>query len=93
MNITFKRFVVPATIVGFLLPIVWGGLEFVFFDAPESFLTKMFFFIAYATCPPWFISGFWGDIGSPFLNAALYGCLGYALSKGFPSFRGRTAHH
>jgi hypothetical protein len=81
MNNASKRSIIRAVTLGFLLPILWGTLEFIFFNAHESVLTKVFFGIAYVTCPPWLLPGFWGDIGSPFLNAALYGGVAYVLSR------------
>lgn len=79
MSSLLQRPFVRAAMIGFLLPLFWGGLEFVFFNAHESILTRVFFAAAYITCPPWLLPGFWGDIGSPFLNAALYSGVALAI--------------
>lgn len=84
-----KRIIVWAVVAGFLLPIVWGSLEFVFFNAHDSPLVEVFFAVAYITCPPWLIPGFWGDLGSPLLNAALYGMVAYAVAGLRSSLRGK----
>ena len=76
-----KRLVIHAAILGFLLPIIWGGLEFIFFNAHDSVLVRLFYAAAYVTCPPWFIPGFWGDMGSPLLNALLYSVIAYVFSS------------
>jgi hypothetical protein len=74
-----KQRVILASMIGFLVPILWGCLEFFFFNAHESLLSKMLLTTAHVTCPPWWLPGFWGDIGSPFLNAALYGAITYVV--------------
>lgn len=83
-----KGRVILAIVIGFLLPIFWGSLEFVFFNAQESIFSKVLLTIAHVTCPPWWLSGFWGDVGSPFLNAALYGVITYIVC-GAGSIRSR----
>jgi hypothetical protein len=68
-----------ATLVGFVVPICWGFLEVLFFNAHDSVWTVVMLAAARVTCPPWLLNGFWGDIGSPFLNAALYGVLAFVI--------------
>ena len=61
-----------AAAIGFLAPIFWGILAFIFFNAAESFLTTLFWYLVYVTCPFWFLPGRLGMWLMPFLNAALY---------------------
>jgi hypothetical protein len=75
MNPQCKRVVMGAAIIGFVVPIGWGLLELLFFNAHDSLWTTALLVAARVTCPPWLLNGFWGDIGSPLLNAVLYGVL------------------
>jgi hypothetical protein len=55
-----KQRVILASMIGFLVPILWGCLEFFFFNAHESLLSKMLLTAAHVTCPPLVASWFLG---------------------------------
>lgn len=93
MNLQCKRIVIKAALVGFVLPLVWGGFEMVLFNAHDSFLTAALLIASRVTCPAWLLHGFWGDIGSPFLNAILYGALAliFCMLRSRSSSQNRSA--
>jgi hypothetical protein len=70
-----KRFVLICMLVGFAVPIFWGILSFVLFNAPESPLTDLYWDAVHVTSPAWLItpSSTLGEVATPFLNALFYG--------------------
>jgi hypothetical protein len=67
--------VISAVIVGFLVPVFWGVLEMILFNAKESVWTQLVSAAEYVTCPFWVLKE---DISGSFslsFNAALYGSL------------------
>ncbi len=70
-----KRILTVSALIGFAMPVLWGGLGFILFDVPEGRLSDLFWDSVYVTCPPWLIPeesplGHW--FVTPFLNALLY---------------------
>ena len=70
-----RRILTVSALVGFAMPVFWGGLGFILFNAPEGRLSDLFWDSVYITCPPWLIPeesplGNW--LVTPFLNALLY---------------------
>jgi len=65
--------------IGFCVPIFWGFAGFVLFTAHESMWTNLFWNAVYFTCPFWALPGNLGMIVMPFLNAALYSCVGLII--------------
>ncbi len=60
--------------VGFAVPVFWGVLSFIFFNAPNSWWTDAYWYLVYITCPSWLVpetSASW--LITPILNACLYG--------------------
>lgn len=57
-----------------MIPIFWGALAFIFFNARESTATKLFWGVVHFTCPFWDLElpGYINFVALPFLNAALY---------------------
>ena len=79
MNRPEIRLVFSSALIGASVPLVWGLTNFLLFNAPESSLTHAINFCARLTCPPSLIPGFWGDLGSPLLNALLYMAGAYVM--------------
>jgi hypothetical protein len=83
-----KRYVIGWAVLGFVIPLFWGIMSFIFFAAKESIWTNVYWGLVYATCPFWLLpTNTMTTVLMPFLNAALYGCLGLIFSPGAPSFR------
>lgn len=75
-----RRTVITGMIVGFSVPIFWGVLSFILFNAPESPAVDRYWQLVYITCPPWAIdtsrsSGL--TLAIPFFNAVLYGAVAF----------------
>lgn len=87
-----KNIATRAAIAGFFVPIFWGILGFILFNAPESKWTDMFWDAVYITCPFWAIPGLLGRFSMPFLNAGLYAIGAIILYQATISFRrGRSS--
>ena len=71
--------------IGFMVPVLWGVLGFVFFNAPESRWTDLFWFLAHTTCPflllPETSIGWVDWLDAPILNACLYGSIGLVIAR------------
>jgi hypothetical protein len=81
-----KRLVVVSACVGFAVPIFWGVLAFVTFNAPQNAMSDMFWLTVDRTCPPWLITGtsiFARSLATPLLNAALYGSVAFVAASVF----------
>lgn len=68
-----------AVIIGFLMPIGWGCLFMVLFNARDSPLMRALWVASRVTCPAWLLNGFWGDVGSPLVNGMVYGVIAVAI--------------
>ena len=65
--------------IGFLMPVFWGTMEFLAFNARSDGVLTTIRAGGYVICPPWLLPGIWGDMASPILNAILYGGLASAV--------------
>ncbi len=74
-----KKTILISSFVGFAIPLIWGFAAFVLFNMKESAASHAFWASVYITCPFWFLSGLWGSIAMPILNAALYGLISFAI--------------
>lgn len=74
-----RRTVVIASAIGFVVPILWGCASFLLFNMKESTASRLFWGTVYTTCPFWVLPGLWGSVAMPFLNAALYGLVGFLI--------------
>lgn len=81
-----RRVVAIAAIIGFIMPIFWGVIDFVGMGTPRSAATDFFWEVVYITCPPWLITR--PPLGylpaTALMNAALYAGVaffGYILVK------------
>jgi len=77
--------------VGFTVPIFWGALAFIYFSAPESVWTDLFWDAVYISCPPWLLpenSLSW--FLTPVLNAGLYAVAGYVFFRTKHTVRNRN---
>jgi hypothetical protein len=75
--IPYKKRVIQWAVIGFAVPIFWGVMSFIWFNAKESVWTTVYWYLVYVTCPSWLL-----DIPSiltPVLNAALYGSLAFVI--------------
>jgi|SRR5579862_311138 len=75
--------------IGFFVPLFWGILGFLNFNAHESVWIDIYWNAVYITCPSWMITG--SSIGSDLLmmilNAALYGSLAVLIMSMFKAVR------
>jgi hypothetical protein len=66
--------------VGFMVPVFWGVLSFILFNAHESLWTDIYWYLVYITCPSWLLpesSLSW--LVTPLLNACLYGSIAMVI--------------
>lgn len=78
--------IVRAVIIGALVPVFWGCLGFILFNANGRW-TDFYWYLVYLTCPFWIIPGSIGTVLAPVLNGTLYGLIAFA----FYSYRTSTA--
>lgn len=75
-----KKRVMWWAILGFVIPVFWGVVSFIFFSAKESIWTDVYWRVVYVTCPFWLLpSNTTTTVMTPFLNAILYGGLAFLL--------------
>jgi ABC-type dipeptide/oligopeptide/nickel transport system permease component len=75
-----KRVAIWAAL-GFAVPIFWGVMAFIFFNAREARWTDLFWYSVYVTCPPWLLpENSWSLWITPVANAALYGIVAFLIS-------------
>lgn len=85
-----KKWILLAAAIGFVMPILWGIMGFVYFTAPQSQSTNLFWTAVHVTCPFWDLqSGITSTIVTTFLNAGLYGLIGFGFAKLRASLRAR----
>jgi hypothetical protein len=83
-----KRVVIWAAI-GAFVPIFWGVVGFLAFNANGSGW-DLFWGIVYITCPPWLLpEGKWSVWITPIANAVLYGLVAFFVSVGFKALSKR----
>ncbi len=67
--------------IGAFVPIFWGVLGFIEFNARESKWTDLFWNLVYITCPPWQLpENDWSMVETPLANAVLYGLVAFLIS-------------
>jgi hypothetical protein len=71
--------VLASTIVGALVPLFWIGMQFLFFNAPNSPATEWFYKALYITCPVWLLPG-WSVARMCCLNGLLYGSIASVIA-------------
>jgi hypothetical protein len=77
-----KKWTLLAAGIGFVMPILWGVVGFVYFTAPQSRSTDLFWTVVHVTCPFWDLAGgIVSTILTPFLNAGLYGVIAFSFAK------------
>jgi hypothetical protein len=70
--------------------ICWGILGFVYFNAPQSSSTDLFWKFVHITCPLWDLpGGLLSTILPPFLNAGIYGLAALTIGKLITSLKTR----
>jgi hypothetical protein len=74
-----KKHVIQCAVVGFAVPIFWGVMSFVLFNAKESVWTTVYWYLVYVTCPFWLLPANVTPILTPVFNAALYGILAFLI--------------
>jgi hypothetical protein len=78
-----KRAVAIWGLIGCGVPIFWGIVSFVFFNASESIWTTVYWYTVYVTCPSWLLPETklsW--LVTPLLNGVLYGGIALSISAG-----------
>jgi hypothetical protein len=67
--------VAKAAVFGFLVPVFWTVVGFLFFTARESIWTNLYWKAVHGTCPLWVLNFPDGIdvIAQPLLNAMVYG--------------------
>jgi len=69
-------------IIGAAIPIFWGTLSFILFNAHESTWTDFYWRTVYLTCPPWLLpESALSWLMTPMLNSLLYAGLGFLVSR------------
>lgn len=74
------RTIVIWGLVGCVVTVFWGIVGFIFFAAPQSVWTDIYWYAVYVTCPPWLLPETrlsW--LVTPLLNAGLYAGLALAV--------------
>jgi hypothetical protein len=82
-NRILKNPVAWAAAVGFIMPLFWGVLAFLNFNAAESRSSDLFWDAVHITCPFWDLN-LAGDADLfllPCLNAALYGLVTFLFIR------------
>jgi hypothetical protein len=78
--------------IGALVPIFWGVVSFIAFNAPESRWTDLYWHVVYVTCPAWLLpESKWSMLITPLANAALYGLVAFLISIALKGRSKRTA--
>jgi hypothetical protein len=73
ITVRARRRMVIWGLVGFAIPILWGIVSFVLFNAKESMWTNIYWYAVYVTCPPWlFTETRISWLVTPMLNGILY---------------------
>ena len=68
-------------VIGAVVPLFWGVVSFVFFNAPESYWTDLYWIVVYITCPAWLLpESKWSMLITPLANAVLYGLIASLIS-------------
>jgi hypothetical protein len=79
-------------VIGAFVPIFWGVVSFIFFNAPESHWTDLYWNIIYVTCPAWLLpESKWSMLITPLANAVLYGLIAFLISIALRGLSKRTA--
>jgi hypothetical protein len=66
-------------LVGCAVPVFWGTVSFIFFNARESKWTDIYWYTVYVTCPSWLLPETqFSWLVTPLLNGVFYA--GVALS-------------
>jgi hypothetical protein len=77
-------------VIGALVPIFWGVVAFINFNARQSKWTDLFWNLVYITCPPWLLpENDWSMVLTPLANAVLYGLVAFLVSMAIRSLRSR----
>jgi hypothetical protein len=82
MSVRMRKLMVIWGLVGCALPIFWGILGFIFFNARESTWTDIYWYAVYISCPPWLLSETrisW--LITPLLNGVLYAGVVLLISR------------
>jgi len=61
--------------VGAFVPLFWGVLAFIFFNAPEGWFSRAFWNAVYFTCPFWTMEGEKALVLMPLLNGFVYAAI------------------
>jgi hypothetical protein len=69
------RTLIVGFVIGALIPLFWGILGFVLFNAPEGLGSRIFWDAVYLTCPFWVIEGNKALVLMPLLNGLTYALL------------------
>jgi hypothetical protein len=75
-----KKLVIWWAALGFVIPLLWGVVSFIFFSARESVWTNIYWGAVYVTCPFWLLpTNTFTTVITPFLNGTLYGGLAFLI--------------
>jgi hypothetical protein len=72
---SMRRQVIWCAAAGFVIPLFWGFVSFIFFGAKQSVWADVYWLLVYVTCPFWLLPESLPQIWTPVLNAVLYGGL------------------
>lgn len=67
--------------IGAFVPIFWGVVSFIFFNAPESHWTDLYWNVVYVTRPAWLLpESKWSMLITSLANAVLYSLIAFLIS-------------
>jgi hypothetical protein len=81
MHLARRKRIVIWGLVGGAVPILWGIVSFIFFNARESIWTDIYWYTVYATCPSWLLPETklsW--LVTPLLNGVFYAGIALSIS-------------
>ena len=79
-------------VIGAFVPIFWGVVSLITFNAPESHWTGLYWNVVYVTCPAWLLpESKWSMLITPLANAVLYGLVAFLISIALRGLSQRTA--
>jgi hypothetical protein len=80
--LSMSRRLVLSAVTGAAVPIFWGVVSMITFNAKESTWSSAYWWCVYITCPAWLLKGDWSMVLTPVVNGLMYGILGLCVFVG-----------
>jgi hypothetical protein len=81
ISVRVRKRIIIWGLVGCAVPIFWGIVSFIFFNARESMWTDIYWYTVYVSCPPWLLPETrlsW--LATPLSNGVLYAGIALLVS-------------